>query len=94
MILVLALVVFGPKRLPELARQLGRITREIRKLSWEFRSALELDSLNDEIHEPKKTPSMEDLGYDSSRESDTAGTDVSDKEKDSVELNEKEKDDI
>ncbi len=40
-ILIVALLVFGPKRIPELARNLGRLTRELRYLAWEFRSALE-----------------------------------------------------
>ncbi|HPQ39020.1 MAG TPA: twin-arginine translocase TatA/TatE family subunit [bacterium] len=44
-ILVLILIVFGPRRLPELMRQLGRFTREFRRIAWEFRSALELESL-------------------------------------------------
>jgi sec-independent protein translocase protein TatA len=64
-ILMLALIVFGPKRLPELARQLGRLTREIRKLSWEFRSAIELESLEEESTQSVKTPSMCELGYES-----------------------------
>ncbi len=47
-ILLLALLLFGPKRLPELARQLGKLTRELRQLVWEFRSAVELEALDAE----------------------------------------------
>ena len=40
LILVVALVVIGPKRLPELARILGRGLAEIRRASDEFRGVL------------------------------------------------------
>lgn len=36
LLMVIALVVFGPKRLPELARQVGRVVGEIRRVSREF----------------------------------------------------------
>ena len=35
-ILIVALVVFGPKRLPEVGRQLGSMVRELRKVTGEF----------------------------------------------------------
>lgn len=38
---VIALLVFGPHRLPELARALGRALREFRRASDEFRSTIE-----------------------------------------------------
>lgn len=36
LLMVLALLVFGPKRLPEIARQVGRAVAEVRKASREF----------------------------------------------------------
>lgn len=36
MLMVFALIVFGPKRLPEIARQVGRFVGEIRRLSRDF----------------------------------------------------------
>ncbi|HZU07421.1 MAG TPA: Sec-independent protein translocase protein TatB [Chloroflexota bacterium] len=46
LILVLALVVIGPERLPEVARQLGRMLAELRReadqLTAEFQRSLEL----------------------------------------------------
>ncbi len=36
LLMVLALVIFGPKRLPELARQVGRVVGEVRRVSREF----------------------------------------------------------
>lgn len=40
-IFVVALVVFGPQKLPELARGLGKLMAEFRKASFDFRSAFE-----------------------------------------------------
>jgi len=38
---VIALIVFGPEKLPELARMLGKATAEMRKMTSEFRYTLE-----------------------------------------------------
>ncbi len=43
---VVALVIFGPQKLPELARMLGKATAEFRKMTSDFRYALE-----DEVRE-------------------------------------------
>jgi TatA/E family protein of Tat protein translocase len=40
-IFVIALVVFGPQKLPELARSLGKLMAEFRKASGDFKSAFE-----------------------------------------------------
>jgi sec-independent protein translocase protein TatB len=40
-VFVVVLVVFGPKKLPELARGLGKIMAEFRKASTDFKSAFE-----------------------------------------------------
>jgi TatA/E family protein of Tat protein translocase len=40
-IMVLALLIFGPDKLPELGRRLGRAMREFRRASDEFRSTVE-----------------------------------------------------
>jgi sec-independent protein translocase protein TatB len=39
----LALVLFGPKKLPEMARQAGRLLAELRRASNEFRSQIETE---------------------------------------------------
>ena len=44
-VLVVALLVFGPKRLPEVGRQVGRGLRELRKLQDTVR-----DEINDVMH--------------------------------------------
>jgi TatA/E family protein of Tat protein translocase len=43
---VVALIIFGPQKLPELARMLGKATAEFRKMTSDFRYALE-----DEVRE-------------------------------------------
>ena len=40
-ILVIALIVFGPKKLPELAKSLGKAMREFKKASEEMRETFE-----------------------------------------------------
>ena len=51
-ILIIALLVFGPKRLPEVGRSIGRSLREFRRASDEIRGELE-QGLNDD--EPNVT---------------------------------------
>jgi len=50
---VLALLVFGPSKLPELGRMVGRALREFRRASDEFRSTVET---NLQINEPDPPP--------------------------------------
>jgi sec-independent protein translocase protein TatA len=52
-IFVIALLVFGPKNLPQLGRSLGRAMREFRRASDEFRSTIET---NLQINEPDPVP--------------------------------------
>ena len=54
LILVLALVVVGPQKLPELARSIGRGMREFRKMQDEVKDMVKVD-LNPEppsVHQP------------------------------------------
>jgi len=37
----LALLIFGPKKLPEIARQVGKVLNELRRASNEFKSQIE-----------------------------------------------------
>lgn len=56
-ICVLALLVFGPSKLPELGRMFGRAMREFRRASDEFRSTVETNlSINTDT-EPPAQPS-------------------------------------
>lgn len=50
-ILVVALIVLGPSKLPELARGLGKGLREFRKATEDFKSTIE-----EEMHKPEPAP--------------------------------------
>jgi TatA/E family protein of Tat protein translocase len=43
-ILIIALIVFGPKRLPEISRTLGKSMREFRRASDDLRSQFSMDA--------------------------------------------------
>jgi TatA/E family protein of Tat protein translocase len=53
-IFLLALVIFGPRKLPELGRQLGKALAEFKKASNDFKSQLETEMLNIELEERAK----------------------------------------
>lgn len=53
LIFVIALLVFGPKNLPQLGRSLGRAMREFRRASDEFRNTIET---NLQMNEPDSPP--------------------------------------
>ena len=46
-ILILALLIFGPKKLPELGKQLGKTLKSLKKASNEFQNELD-QVMNDE----------------------------------------------
>ncbi len=60
LIFFIALLLFGPKKLPELARQLGKLMGEFRRASNEFRMQME-DELRaaDQLEQQKKIAAME-----------------------------------
>jgi sec-independent protein translocase protein TatB len=51
---VLALVVFGPKKLPEIARQAGRLLAELRRASNEFKSQIETEIAHLEVEKKQQ----------------------------------------
>ena len=69
-VLIIALVVFGPKRLPELGRSLGRGIRE-------FRGSVSGDNHEPDNHEPDRPEAIEppEPGAEKSAESETVAHD-------------------
>ena len=56
LIFVIALLVFGPKNLPQLGRSMGRAMREFRRASDEFRSTIETNLQMNEPDPPPASP--------------------------------------
>jgi len=56
-ILVIALVVLGPERLPEAIRKVGQVMGEVRKLSAGFQDELR-DAMNEPLEEMRSTVDM------------------------------------
>jgi TatA/E family protein of Tat protein translocase len=54
-ILVVALLVFGPKRLPELARSMGRAFAEFRRATEDIKESLTLDVEEEKDWEKDRT---------------------------------------
>lgn len=61
---VLALIVFGPERLPDIARTIGRTLSELRRMAsevrTEFESGIVLDDVEDEPEETTPAPPVSD----------------------------------
>lgn len=53
-IFLLALIIFGPKKLPEIGRQLGKAMNEFKRASNEFRSQLEEEIRQIDVAEQAK----------------------------------------
>ncbi len=58
-ILIVALIVFGPRKLPDLAKSLGKGLAEFKKASDELKTSIESDlkvDLNEEPYPPSEVP--------------------------------------
>ncbi len=54
-ILILALLIFGPKKLPELGKQLGKTLKSLKKASNEFQNEIDQVMNDDEKEDIPKT---------------------------------------
>lgn len=58
LILVIALIVFGPRKLPEIGKSLGRMMVEFRKASSDFRQTIEQEVEADRLKGSVEQPSV------------------------------------
>ena len=82
LILAIALIVIGPKRLPDLAKTLGRAMGEFKRATTDFKNSIDLDTGIDDIKPSSNNirrnikeanePGKEDGGTDSEGESSSA----------------------
>lgn len=61
-VILIALVVFGPKRLPEMGRQLGKVIREFRDATSDIRSQIGIDDITDSVKDIKSGFSLTSTG--------------------------------
>ena len=54
-ILILALLIFGPKKLPELGKQLGKTLKSLKKASNEFQNEIDQVINKEEIEDSPKS---------------------------------------
>ncbi len=58
-ILVVALIIFGPKKLPELARSLGKGLAEFKRASHDIKATMDMELEKDETSTPpRETPPL------------------------------------
>ncbi|MDX1762911.1 MAG: TatA/E family twin arginine-targeting protein translocase [bacterium] len=62
-ILVVALIIFGPKKLPDLARSLGKGLAEFKRASQDLKSTMDMEL--DRENEPQTAPRPKPLPQDS-----------------------------
>lgn len=70
LILVIALLVFGPKKLPEIGRSLGKAIRGFQDASREFESEFKREA--EQIEQAARTPSLPQSGEVVAHEASTA----------------------
>ena len=75
-ILVIALIIFGPRKLPELGRSLGKSLGEFKKASNELRSTLEEEVRIEEQKEQRAKMEAEQTSAIDAARTGTPGTDT------------------
>jgi len=74
LIIVVALIIFGPGKIPEIARTLGNITRSLRKTTSDFTTSLtkEMNAAEKEQSSPPQTLGQNKAKEPSAQPPDTA----------------------
>jgi len=69
LILAIALIVIGPKKLPDLAKTLGRAMGEFKRSAQDFKKSIDLDTTLKDIETP--APDLKDIIKDVNQENET-----------------------
>ncbi|MCH7949921.1 MAG: twin-arginine translocase TatA/TatE family subunit [Thermodesulfobacteriota bacterium] len=69
-VLVIALLLLGPKEIPKIARTLGRGLRELERAKDELKQSIEFEDEKDEADSQKNTESKEKSNKDSNSSDD------------------------
>lgn len=69
-VLVIALLLLGPKEIPKIARTLGRGLRELERAKDELKQSIEFEAEKDEADSQKNTESKEKSNKDSNSSDD------------------------
>lgn len=80
-ILVVALIVLGPKSVPQIARTLGKAMGEFRRVSTEFQRTLNLEAAQED-HEKRKVEVEKEFFADKTRQPEPAKPEPATTEKD------------
>ena len=72
LVFIIALVVLGPKRLPEVGRQIGRAVREFRSATSQIRSEMGVDDIAADVRDIRKTVGVDGMTRDVKRDVDEA----------------------
>lgn len=67
-VLVVALIILGPRQLVDVAKLLGKLYREVQKLSWDIRNAVDLDTPT--VSQPQYPPASTPRGVDAAEGAD------------------------
>ena len=80
-ILILALLIFGPKKLPELGKQLGKTLKSLKKASNEFQNEIDLVMKEEDIENSPNSIESNQINKISQEKLDSENRNLSKNEK-------------